>query len=233
MNYKIIQNEEKLIEFINWLPEISEDECYYLTLFARKKYDPTIKSDKAQLKTIITNKEYMLRKIKQLEVEVGNYEFDGIPVSQESLVLYITTPRSYAKANRSIVKELTNYLFDKTDKPIPNPYRLSLKYLQTAKSNHKIFLFDIDSKLSKLSNFDNEDGRFIDHIKDWLNSNAYSVIKTRGGYRIVIYTDLIDDKSKEMRFYDKFERISDQVGDLFIPVVGCAQGGFIPYFVKR
>ena len=36
--YKIITDKEKLLDFINWLPELRNGECYYVSLLARKKY---------------------------------------------------------------------------------------------------------------------------------------------------------------------------------------------------
>lgn len=38
MHYKIILCEKKLNNFIDFLPELNNHECYYFTLFARNKY---------------------------------------------------------------------------------------------------------------------------------------------------------------------------------------------------
>jgi hypothetical protein len=37
MNYQIIADSVALQNFINWLPELRDNEKYYVTLFARKK----------------------------------------------------------------------------------------------------------------------------------------------------------------------------------------------------
>ena len=67
--YKIINDEEALINFINWLPDLRDNETFYLSLFARKKYAPEAgfvkANDKTQLKRFTAIKLNMLDKIKQ------------------------------------------------------------------------------------------------------------------------------------------------------------------------
>jgi hypothetical protein len=38
MNYQIIADKDKLLEFIEWLPDLQGAESYYLSLLARNKY---------------------------------------------------------------------------------------------------------------------------------------------------------------------------------------------------
>ena len=71
MNYKIIQNEELLKDFVNWLPVLNSNETYYICLFARKKYiqdsEVKIAKDKGQLKCVTSNKEFLFQKLKQMK----------------------------------------------------------------------------------------------------------------------------------------------------------------------
>jgi hypothetical protein len=224
MNYKIIANEAMLIDFINWLPELKNNECYYVTLFARNKYakDSELKSDKQQLKRLTSNKEFLFDKIKQMECEIGSYKQKGLPIPQEALALYITlNPRNYEVAARESAIDLVRLITNEYNGY--NPHQVVLTNIQKACGTKKYF--DID--------FDNVE---IDAVKsvieESINNDSLTYLKTRGGFHLLIELDKIKNEYKKS-WYKNITSMEgvDVRGDNLIPVPGCFQGMFIPHFV--
>ena len=226
MNYKIIADENKLKEFINWLPDLKSDETFYCCLFARKKYaheSSGLKSDKSQLKRFTSNKENLLNKIKQLECEYGTYMSGNAVVPQEALALYITpNPRSFSVAAKNSLIELAKKITSNYDGY--NPHQLVMSEIQKSSSNRKYHDFDFDNV---------EVNDVLSQLEGKINKEAISVVKTRGGFHLLVDYEKID-KEFTKAWYNAISKIEgvDVRGDNLLPVVGCYQGGFVPHFVK-
>jgi hypothetical protein len=223
MKYQIIYSEEKVQEFLDLLPEETEDEIYYLSLFARKKYSPELiwSNDKTQLKRLTSKKKDIIKKIKQLEIDYGLYDLNGRIAPQESLVVYINpNPRSQLKAARVLMRKLTDIICDNSKGF--NVHQEALSALQKSKSKGYFIDFDID--LPK-ETFDPS------IVYTFINKEAVTLIETRGGYHVLIEVKKIEDKYKKT-FYQQLKNFSDVEGDCFIPIPGTIQGGFEVKIIK-
>ena len=219
MNYKIITDEAKFKLFIDWLPNLKEGEKFYVSLFARKKYakDQVLSSDKAQLKRFLATKENLYDKVKQLECEVDSYKLKTGSAPQESLALYISpNPRSMRKATFQVIKKAADLI--QNDNIGYNIHAETLSCIQRCKGTSHFCDFDIDTKEVDLTK-----------MFDILPRNAYSVLETRGGYHILVHTWEAPKTKWHKHIIEAFD--VDQVGDQLIPVAGCTQGGFTPYFL--
>lgn len=219
--YEIIRDVHELHRFIEWLPELKKRETYYLTLFARSKYDPTgmIKSDKSQLKTLTTDKSRMVHKIRQLEIEVGAYGFE-FPVHPDSVALYIgTTPRDMEKASRRLAAVLAEKLYREYDGF--NPAKVAMTCIQEELSKKRFTVFDID-------------GAGLDQLPEMLagkiNIDACDAIQTRGGVHLIVHFDRVASEYRN-KWHIGLSGLSDQISSLS-PVPGCVQGGFVPRLVS-
>lgn len=220
MNYRIIEDEEALSKFINWLPNLTDNETFYLSLFARKKYfSQLIKSnDKTQLKRITSNKERMIEKIRQLEVKVGSYKLKETVAPQESLVLYIhPNPRNMQKATFRLMRKCTDLI--ESNAIGFNLQAESLSAIQKSKSKSHFVDFDIDDKDIDLS-----------PMKNILPKNAYEILETRGGFHILVKAQIAPKTKWHQQIMTTFN--VDVSGDQMIPVPGCVQGGFVPRFIE-
>ncbi len=226
VNYQIVKDEEKLKEFIEWLPDLKPTEKYYMCLFARNKYCKElthIKSDKAQLKRFVTDKERMFQKIKQLEIEEGWYMQKHIPVPQKALALYITpNPREMYKAAVNTMVKLATAMRDQN--MLMNVHQEALSEIQRSKSRTCWIDFDIDIIDEK------HYGAATRAISSEINLDAVQWLKTRGGLHCLIDPSKVEDKYKKS-FYQKISAQADQTGDNMIPVPGCTQGDFVPHFI--
>jgi hypothetical protein len=238
MNYEIIKDDVKLREFIEWLPELQQAEKYYLCLFARSKYTkdaegnnglPHIKSDKAQLKRLVSDKVRMYDKIRQLQCEVGAYTQNDTPVPQEALALYITVnPRNLWKATHNSLVKLATCIRD--NNTFNNPHAEVMSEIQRTKSRTEYVVFDIDYK--------GETSSYKDFLAEWVsdrvgNHTCFKIIETRGGYHVLVKPDAVHP-DYEKTWYQAIAKNQyiDQKGDMMIPVVGCTQGNFIPHFIN-
>ena len=233
MNYKIIKDKQLLLDFIDWLPETKEYETYYVGLYARTKYCknedgsnkfPHIQTDKAQLKRLLSKKEFLYNKIWQLECEVGAYESRGFPIPQEALAIYITpNPRDMQKA----AKQGLRVLADRITEPYNgyNPQQLVMSEVHKS-VGRKIWLdFDFDGvSWEELS----------PQLDNVINRDCLKVLKTRGGLHLLIESSKIG-KEYQKTWYKNIVKISgidvkDSSGSQ-IPIPGCTQGEFVPYFI--
>jgi hypothetical protein len=224
MNYQIVKNRIVLDQFISWLPDLTEDETYYISLFARKKYCPEVpylKTDKCQLKRVTAKKEFIIDKLLQMECEVGTYKQRDVVVPQEALAVYITpNPRSFEKAAIQSLKKLADLVTKKYGGY--NPHQEVMSEIQKAKSRTVFFDLDFD-------NVDLED--VLLYLNNKINDNCLSIIHTRGGYHVLIEIEKIAEEYKRSWYKNIVkDGVVDNSGDTLIPIPGCYQGGFVPFF---
>lgn len=228
MNYQIITNEENLLEFIDWLPELKDNEQYYLSLFARKKYCPELirSNDKTQLKRFTSTKKRMLDKIRQLELPIGRWRLKDTPAPQESLVLYILpNPRCMVKATKMMGK----HCWDLDRSKNFNLVAEALSCVQKSKSRTCFVDFDVDTKEVNLAVLE----RIFPQMEKYVH-----ILETRGGYHILVKPNHATYYRKEnemsLNWYQNMQSAFavDQSGDQMIPVPGCIQGGFTPKFIN-
>ncbi len=226
MNYKIIQDEKLLLDFIDFLPKLQKDETYYVVLLARNKYCKEIvhlNSDRQQLRRLTTDKEHIYKRLKQMECEMGSYFQKNTPIPQEAISPYITlNPRNIVRATQNTMSKF----FDLLSKPYNGFDPSELVMSELAKScGRKVYIdFDFD---------DGDLEKTIDILKQIINFDCVKILKTRGGFHVIIKTEDIQNEYKKT-WYKNISSLDgcDVKSNSMIPIPGTYQGGFVPYFIK-
>ena len=234
MNYEIIKNPEELKAFIEWLPELTNKDKYYVALFARKKYNgtPGLKADKQQLKRFTSCKKRLYNKIAQLEVRKGLYMSGDLVINEESLALYISpNPRNMVRSTLLLKHELT--LAELDGRVIDNINSLSMNIIQNSTRKGRID-WDLDLTPSGLE----LDRDFIFNkikmdLSEIINIDAVAIIETHGGFHLLVDSKLVSNYFRKSWFINlsnlnsDYFKISKNKSEL-IPVPGCIQGNRSP-----
>jgi hypothetical protein len=235
-HYQILLNETELQKYLDTLPELQDDEVFYLSLLARAKWvkDTDLKIHGSSNKLVRTTctKDNIVRRLREMEVPMYTYELKGQPIPQEALGVYISVnPVSKQKAARTLLKRLTEWVVDNPNHPI-NVLAEAATALQTSQSR-KVFLdLDIDAP--------DEDSLFraIRHVYDNIALDALTTVRTRGGAHVRVRLDQSLPFFKENRNWHRTVVQQPDViapatilaqNDGLIPLPGCTQGGYQPF----
>ena len=218
--YRIIADYKALDEFLEWLPSLEINECFYVALFARKKYHHSAQNDKCNCtRFVATTKEWLFRKLKGLERPYGSYaNANGTFMEQEALAVYINVnPRNMYRAQNSLLKRLADTI---TAKHVHmNPASMALSEVQ--KSCGTKYYIDFD--------FDGVEFDYIQPELDNIIPNAYTLIHTRGGFHVLVNKECVRPNMKKS-WYNLVKGLygCDVSGDSIVPIPGCVQGDFVP-----
>lgn len=232
----IIQDINKLKEFIDWLPDLKNDEKFLLCLFARDKYNKKnkIKGGSFQLQRFVVDKNKMINKIKRLESYLHLLEINNEQVDNSIIGLYIkTNPTSMSRASLMFSREIISKTL--SDNNSYNPEVLLMDCIQN--TNYNSIYTDIDIDINN-TNIKIEDVIDTLMMSNFINNNSWinNIIKTKGGFHIQINNSLIDDEYKKT-WRNKLMKLKCNDFDItmngknMIPLPGCNQFNYTPELI--
>lgn len=239
--HKIIRDKSRFAHFIEWLPELQHNECYYVCLQARRKYFPSLKSsDHTQLKRFVTTKRNLAEKVAQLECPVGSYRTrNGEIIPDEAIALYITVnPRCMRKATYATAHAMLTSLekYNALNTISLNPHSEALTQIHKARSRSAYVHFDVDMPTGDQT-ADANAPKCEFNVSDihkkassLVGPDAVQIICTRGGCHVLIEPSKVVSEPPNWHPILVKEFNVDQTGDMMLPMVGCCQGDFVPYF---
>lgn len=219
-------DEQELRSFIEWLPELKDNERFYVCLLARNKYAPGFKlgttgSDRKQCSRQLVTKDTLFNAIRQMEVPVGSYVSKGVDVPQVALAAYINpNPRCMDNA----MKSATHLLLDQVmGNKKCNPVELMMTTVHKSIGTKHTVDFDFDG-----------DDINIDNMWSVINKEAVTVIMTRGGFHALVNPKLVSSEYRNT-WYQSMMKLPgiDCTGDSMIPIPGTHQGGTIPRMIRN
>lgn len=222
--YELITDQQEFDKFVEFLPDLQDNEVFFVALLARKKNAAGLiktNGDPYLVKTVCT-KNTLQDTILNLEIPVGRYKHNGIPLPNDAVAIYINpNPRSIAKAIPDLGKKMWDFQHQKNiDLP-----REVLSFIQNS-SPRRIFTdFDIDD--------DTADLKLLRNI--FPSDKCYNIIQTKNGYHIIVDSRELE-KFPEYTYSSWYIKISngfkvDRSGDMITPIPGCNQGGFTPRMI--
>lgn len=239
--HRIIRDQSQFEAFIDWLPGLKHNECFYLCLQARRKYMPSLSSsDKTQLRRFIATKQTLARKVAELECPVGVYRNrDGEIIPDEAIALYVTVnPRCLRKATyataHAMLANLQNH--DTQETITLNPHSESLTQIHKARARSALVHFDVDMPTGQNDRDASAPKSELtvreihEKTTGLVGADAVEVITTRGGCHVLINPAKVVCEVRNWYPVLASELNVDQTGDMMVPVVGCCQGGFVPHF---
>ena len=217
MKYKIIRDKNKLNSFIETLPDLYSGETYFIRLITRSKYVKSISVD-TDIRFLTTNKENIIQSIKQLECEIGSY----YGLNENEIGVYLSpNPRSQSKVIKNMFLLSNNVIGNYRGQ---DPIAMLSHVYRTTNSRHIYYDIDFDG-------CDVEDT--LIKVKTFINKDCVRILHTKGGIHLIIKYGDIDVKKHPNWFnniislphYDSLCMLDNN-----IPIPGCSQFGFIPYF---
>lgn len=224
MKYNIILDNMEFKSFVDGLPDLLPHEVWYICLFGRHKYDPAFPNtkDSGQLARVVArNKDEFEEKVGRFEVPIGAYSRDGVMATQECLAVYVTVnPCSLIKANKALLVELAER-FAKGNIDF-NPISVSTTCIHRS-IDRKIYLdFDFDGV---------EPEAYLQRISEILPSrDMFRVLHTRGGFHLQVKLEKIRGLKNWYQELSGLPGCDVRGSNVLMPVPGCTQGGFTPYF---
>jgi hypothetical protein len=219
MNYSVVKNKAELDKFISILPDPTSDQTYYFVLQTRGKLLKVPGGKEKSLRLFTSSKKHMYQNILQCESTIGSYYFNDRDVLQGEFTLYMCpNPRSFSRASWLLVKELIDL---KQRGNEHNTYREAMTAIHRAKDKSVFAHFDFDIMADEVL-------PIKEKISNILQSDNFYCVRTNGGCHILVPLEKFDNQ----RWYQEIVKLGvDQSKDLLIPVPGCVQGDFVPYFV--
>ncbi len=239
--YELIKDNNQYEKFIEIMPELKDDEVYFISLSARNKYLTAEEREFYALgrtemfgRTVVKRKEDFYFAMNKLEAMLTyKHTKNGKSIPKKALVVYVNVnPSSMIKAYEMYVNEMNRELFQVTqalrhDKVVNyegfiNMERKMMNCIQKCRERRYFIDIDIDTKNETILN----------RISFRLKSVDYKIIETQGGWHILIKKDSL---TKEVKLHEVVKEMNDAVKDeggevmfnknQMIPVPGTLQAG--------